>query len=79
MRMRSISCGLMMAFCWLVTSPNQFASAPDFYLILKADTGAKDGKPDQVGAFVSAQENLIYETAAPKPHVFTVSRAETKP
>jgi len=44
-------------------------------LIKKADTGGQPGKPDLMDAFENSIENEIYQTAAPKPHVFTLSPA----
>ncbi len=37
------------------------------------DTGTQEGKPDMMQAFENSLEDSIYETAAPKPHVFTLS------
>ena len=44
-------------------------------MIDKADLGAQAGKPDLLDAFDNLLEDKIYETAAPKPHVFTLSLA----
>jgi lysophospholipase L1-like esterase len=48
-------------------------------LIKKADTGAQTGKPDLMDAFENSMEDAIYQAAAPKPHVFTLSAAVATP
>jgi hypothetical protein len=41
--------------------------------VRNADTGAQVGRPDVMQAFENSLEDSIYEEAAPKQHVFTVS------
>jgi len=43
------------------------------------DTGALEGKQDVMQGFENSLEDSIYEAAAPKPHVFTVSPAVAAP
>ena len=47
--------------------------------IRKVDSGAAPGKGDVLDAFEDQQENQIYETAAPKPHVFSLIPASVTP
>ena len=41
--------------------------------VRNADTGAQEGRPDVMQAFENSLEDSIYDEAAPKQHVFTVS------
>jgi predicted GH43/DUF377 family glycosyl hydrolase len=41
--------------------------------VRNADTGAQSGGTDKMQAFENSLEDSIYETAVPKPHVFTMS------
>ncbi|HEY1984821.1 MAG TPA: GDSL-type esterase/lipase family protein [Terracidiphilus sp.] len=41
--------------------------------VRNADTGAQSGGSDKMQAFENSLEDSIYETAVPKPHVFTLS------
>jgi len=47
--------------------------------VRKADTGAQLGKADVMDAFESSLEDAIYEAAAPKPHVFSLSPVSAQP
>ena len=49
--------------------------------VRNADTGAESGEGDKMQAFENSLEDSIYETAVPKPHVFTVTLlgAESEP
>jgi len=64
---------------WLVRDRDQAHFIHMRMLINKADVGAQPGKPDLLEAFENAEEDAIYETAAPKPHVFTLSPASATP
>ncbi len=44
-----------------------------------ADTGAQSGGTDKLQAFEDMEEDAIYETAAPKPHVFAVTLLGPEP
>jgi predicted GH43/DUF377 family glycosyl hydrolase/lysophospholipase L1-like esterase len=41
--------------------------------VRNADTGAPSGQGDKMQAFENSLEDSIYETAVPKPHVFTLT------
>jgi len=41
--------------------------------VRNADTGAQSGEGDKLQAFENSLEDSIYETAVPKPHVFTLT------
>ena len=41
--------------------------------VRNADTGAQSGQGDKLQAFENSLEDSIYETAVPKPHVFTLT------
>jgi hypothetical protein len=47
--------------------------------VRNADTGAQSGGTDQMQAFENSLEDSIYETAVPKPHVFTLSLLGPEP
>jgi beta-1,2-mannosidase len=49
--------------------------------VRNADTGAQSGEGDKLQAFEKSLEDSIYETAVPKPHVFTLTLlgAESEP
>jgi lysophospholipase L1-like esterase len=47
--------------------------------IKKVDTGGQPGKPDVMDGFENFLEDSIYEEAAPKPHVFSLSPVSTQP
>jgi predicted GH43/DUF377 family glycosyl hydrolase/lysophospholipase L1-like esterase len=64
---------------WLVRDRDMTHFIHMRMFIQKADTGAKPGKGDLMDAFEDQQENTIYETAAPKPHVFSLSPANATP
>jgi predicted GH43/DUF377 family glycosyl hydrolase/lysophospholipase L1-like esterase len=64
---------------WLVRDRDMTHFIHMRMLIRKADTGAKPDKGDIMDAFEDQQEETIYETAAPKPHVFRLSPANARP
>ncbi len=49
--------------------------------VRNADTGAQSGQGDRLEAFENSLEDSIYETAVPKPHLFTLTLlgAESEP
>ncbi len=47
--------------------------------IRNADTGAQSGGTDKLQAFENSLEDSIYETAVPKPHVFTLTLLGPEP
>jgi predicted GH43/DUF377 family glycosyl hydrolase/lysophospholipase L1-like esterase len=47
--------------------------------VLNADTGAQENRPDVMQAFEDSLEAKIYDTAAPKPHVFRLNPAGGQP
>jgi hypothetical protein len=47
--------------------------------VRNADTGAQSGGTDKLQAFENSLEDSIYETAVPKPHVFTLSLLGPEP
>ena len=47
--------------------------------VRNADTGAQSGGTDKMQAFEDSLEDSIYETAAPKPHVFTLDLLGPEP
>jgi predicted GH43/DUF377 family glycosyl hydrolase/lysophospholipase L1-like esterase len=47
--------------------------------VRNADTGAQSGGTDKMQAFENSLEDSIYETAVPKPHVFTVTLLGPEP
>jgi predicted GH43/DUF377 family glycosyl hydrolase len=47
--------------------------------VRNADTGAQSGGTDKMQAFEDSLEDSIYETAAPKPHVFALSLLGPEP
>jgi hypothetical protein len=47
--------------------------------VRNADTGAQSGGTDKLQAFENSLEDSIYETAVPKPHVFTVTLLGPEP
>jgi hypothetical protein len=64
---------------WLVRDRDQAHYIHQRMAIRKADTGAQPGKPDVMDAFENSVEDSIYETAAPKPHTFSLSISTTTP
>jgi predicted GH43/DUF377 family glycosyl hydrolase/lysophospholipase L1-like esterase len=47
--------------------------------VRNADTGAQSGGTDKMQAFENSLEDSIYETAVPKPHVFTLALLGPEP
>jgi predicted GH43/DUF377 family glycosyl hydrolase/lysophospholipase L1-like esterase len=47
--------------------------------VRNADTGAQSGGTDKMQAFENSLEDSIYETAVPKPHVFTLTLLGPEP
>ncbi len=47
--------------------------------IKKVDTGGQPGKPDVLDGFENFLEDSIYDEAAPKPHVFSLSPVSAQP
>ncbi len=47
--------------------------------VRNADTGAQSGSTDKLQAFENSLEDSIYETAVPKPHVFTLTLLGPEP
>jgi hypothetical protein len=47
--------------------------------IQKSDTGTVPGKADVMDRFEDQQENMIYEAATPKAHVFSLTPASATP
>jgi predicted GH43/DUF377 family glycosyl hydrolase/lysophospholipase L1-like esterase len=64
---------------WLVRDRDETHYVHHRMAVRKADTGAQPGKPDVLDAFENSLEDSIYETAAPKPHVFTLTPVEAAP
>lgn len=58
---------------WLVRDRDMAHFIHMRMFIRNVNTGARPGKGDALDAFEDQQENQIYETAAPKPHVFSLS------
>jgi predicted GH43/DUF377 family glycosyl hydrolase/lysophospholipase L1-like esterase len=64
---------------WLVRDRDEAHYIHLRMAIRKAETGAQPGKPDVMDAFENSLEDSIYETAAPKSHVYQVSPATPAP
>jgi len=64
---------------WLVRDRDETHYVHHRMAVRKADTGAQPGKLDVLDAFEDSLEDSIYETAQPKPHVFTLTPVEAAP
>jgi lysophospholipase L1-like esterase len=64
---------------YLVSDRDTARSLQMRMLIDKADTGARDGKPDLLEAFESLKEEQIHAAAAPKPHHYQLIRVDAVP
>ena len=64
---------------WKVSDRDKAHSIHMQMLIKKVDTGGQPGKPDVMDGFENFLEDSIYEEAAPKPHVFSLSPAVVQP
>lgn len=58
---------------WLIGDRDEAANIHLRMHVLKADTGASEGKPDLLDAFENSFEDSIYEAARPVPHEFALS------
>jgi predicted GH43/DUF377 family glycosyl hydrolase/lysophospholipase L1-like esterase len=64
---------------WLVRDRDEAHYIHLRMAVRKFDSGGTQGKPDAMDAFENSLEDSIYETAAPKSHVFTLGPADVKP
>lgn len=64
---------------WLVRDRDQTHYVHMQMQIKKMDPGDKDGKPDALDAFENFVEDAIYEEAAPKAHLFTLTPTGAEP
>lgn len=64
---------------WMVGDREQTHHVHLQMQIKNLDVGDQPGKPNAMDEFENFLEDLIYEEAAPKPHVFLVSPADVQP
>ncbi len=64
---------------WLVRDRDQTQYIRLRMAVRKADTGAGPEKPGVMQSFLDSLEDSIYESAAPKPHQFSLSPVSAQP
>jgi hypothetical protein len=61
---------------WLIRDRDQACYIHLRMRVRNADTGAGEGKLDFLNAFENSLEDSIYQTAAPRPHLFRLAPAQ---